>query len=543
MHAPQSISEVPFGSNRHPSRAPGRRHDRAADGLARSAATPTSEVFNLAASSAPRRRRSARRRRGRGARILAAGEHLRGASTKSTRPTVSSTPAARSARRLSTPKGATATPATKATAKRATASEAPATRRRPRRRQPSERRPRERRPRRATATKATATKATATRRRPPRRRPPRRPRRPRRRRRREGGRSMTTHTESDSMGSIEVPSEHYWGAHTAAQPPPLRDRRGHARHWPLPCLRHAEGGLRDRQPRPRSPRCRDGGPDRARGPRGRSTATLDGEFPLRIWQTGSGTQTNMNVNEVISNRAIELAGGILGSKDPVHPNDDVNCSQSSNDTFPTAMHIAAVLELRRRLAPARWHSARRARGATRRLLRRDEDRPDAPHGRRAADGGAGVLGLRGPARRRPRATRCAPPRPLPARGGWHRRRHRAQHPPRVRRRASPRRSPADRRAVRHGPRTSSPPSQPTTPSSSPTGPLRTSRQADEDRERRALAGLRPQKGIGELMLPENEPGSSIMPGKVESNAVRGDDHGLHPGVRQRCRRRVCRLRG
>src|SRR4029077_18871856 len=68
--------------------------------------------------------------------------------------------------------------------------------------------------------------------------------------------------------------------------------------------------------------------------------------------TGSGTQTNMNVNEVISNRAIELAGGVLGSKDPVHPNDDVNRSQSSNDTFPTAMHVAAVLEVRRRLVPA-----------------------------------------------------------------------------------------------------------------------------------------------------------------------------------------------
>jgi fumarate hydratase class II len=76
------------------------------------------------------------------------------------------------------------------------------------------------------------------------------------------------------------------------------------------------------------------------------------QFPLRIWQTGSGTQTNMNVNEVISNRAIELAGGVLGSKKPVHPNDDVNMSQSSNDTFPTAMHIAAVVEITNRLVPA-----------------------------------------------------------------------------------------------------------------------------------------------------------------------------------------------
>src|SRR5262249_28239664 len=79
---------------------------------------------------------------------------------------------------------------------------------------------------------------------------------------------------------------------------------------------------------------------------------LDSEFPLYVWQTGSGTQSNMNVNEVISNRAIQLVGGELGSKHPIHPNDDVNMSQSSNDTFPTAMHIATVLEFSDRLIPA-----------------------------------------------------------------------------------------------------------------------------------------------------------------------------------------------
>ncbi len=80
--------------------------------------------------------------------------------------------------------------------------------------------------------------------------------------------------------------------------------------------------------------------------------TLDAQFPLRVWQTGSGTQTNMNVNEVIANRAIEIAGGVLGSKTPVHPNDDVNKSQSSNDTFPTAMHIAAGIALTQFVLPA-----------------------------------------------------------------------------------------------------------------------------------------------------------------------------------------------
>ena len=78
---------------------------------------------------------------------------------------------------------------------------------------------------------------------------------------------------------------------------------------------------------------------------------LDDHFPLVIWQTGSGTQTNMNVNEVISNRAIELCGGKLGSKIPVHPNDHVNRSQSSNDTFPTAMHVAVAMEIKTRLLP------------------------------------------------------------------------------------------------------------------------------------------------------------------------------------------------
>ena len=79
---------------------------------------------------------------------------------------------------------------------------------------------------------------------------------------------------------------------------------------------------------------------------------LDEHFPLHIWQTGSGTQTNMNANEVISNRAIEIAGGVMGSKKPIHPNDDVNMSQSSNDTFPTAMHIAAASRVAEALIPA-----------------------------------------------------------------------------------------------------------------------------------------------------------------------------------------------
>ena len=97
-----------------------------------------------------------------------------------------------------------------------------------------------------------------------------------------------------------------------------------------------------------------------------STGKLDAHFPLFVWQTGSGTQTNMNVNEVISNRAIEMAGGVVGWKKPIHPNDHVNRGQSSNDTFPTAMHIAAAEEVVHQLLPARRtaqrHAARESHG-------------------------------------------------------------------------------------------------------------------------------------------------------------------------------------
>ena len=106
----------------------------------------------------------------------------------------------------------------------------------------------------------------------------------------------------------------------------------------------------------------EGGRDRAPLPTRSIAGKLDEEFPLYVWQTGSGTQSNMNVNEVISNRAIQLLGGELGSKTPVHPNDDVNMAQSSNDTFPTAMHIAAVLEIEKLAAAARSRNWRSDRG-------------------------------------------------------------------------------------------------------------------------------------------------------------------------------------
>ena len=156
--------------------------------------------------------------------------------------------------------------------------------------------------------------------------------------------------ESDGMGEIAVPTDHYWGAQTQrsihyfsyGQAMPLQVVRAYGQLKAACAEVNAAMGRLD--------------PERAdwivAAAEEVAAGDLDGEFPLRVWQTGSGTQTNMNVNEVIANRAIELAGGVLGSKSPVHPNDHVNLSQSSNDTFPTAMHIAVALELEARLVPA-----------------------------------------------------------------------------------------------------------------------------------------------------------------------------------------------
>jgi fumarate hydratase class II len=157
--------------------------------------------------------------------------------------------------------------------------------------------------------------------------------------------------ETDSMGAIEVPAGAYWGAQT--QRSLTYFAHGHDR-MPRSVIR-AMGLLKKAAAEVN----RDLGsipPDRAelviRAADEVIEGKLDDHFPLRIWQTGSGTQTNMNANEVISNRAIELAGGKMGSKTPIHPNDHVNMAQSSNDTFPTAMHIAAAQELNQRLIPA-----------------------------------------------------------------------------------------------------------------------------------------------------------------------------------------------
>ena len=159
-----------------------------------------------------------------------------------------------------------------------------------------------------------------------------------------------TRKEFDSMGTVEVPADKYYGAQTARSlvhfsigddkmPKPVYHAYGVVKKA-CALVNQAEGRLPDWKAE-----------TVIRAADEAIAGKLDGHFPLNVWQTGSGTQSNMNVNEVLSNRAIQLLGGELGTQQPVGPNDDVNMGQSSNDTFPTAMHIAAVEEIDARLLP------------------------------------------------------------------------------------------------------------------------------------------------------------------------------------------------
>ncbi len=171
-------------------------------------------------------------------------------------------------------------------------------------------------------------------------------------------------------------------------------------------------------------------------------------FPLHVWMTGSGTQFNMNVNEVISNRCCQLAGTPLGSKTPVHPNDHVNMSQSSNDTFPSAMYIAAAVNVTSRLMPAVTGAARRDRGQGQGMGRHRQDRPHPHAGRDADHARPGMVGLCRHAGRRSRAHRGRAEGRLSSGAGRHGGRHRHQRGARLRRGGGGRDRPAHRAAVR-----------------------------------------------------------------------------------------------
>jgi len=162
---------------------------------------------------------------------------------------------------------------------------------------------------------------------------------------------MEYRIEKDSMGEIQVPADKYYGAQSArslihfeigTEKMPREIIRAMGILKKAAAIANYELGLLSKEKMELISQAAD---EVIEG-------KLDEHFPLSIWQTGSGTQSNMNANEVISNRAIEIAGGVMGSKNPIHPNDDVNKSQSSNDTFPTAMHIAAAEEITHRLLPA-----------------------------------------------------------------------------------------------------------------------------------------------------------------------------------------------
>lgn len=166
--------------------------------------------------------------------------------------------------------------------------------------------------------------------------------------------TQSSRRESDSFGVLDVPADRYYGAQTArslinfpigeeTMPRPLIHALG--------VIKQAAARVNEAQGQLDSERAKAIAQAAGEVADGR----FDDHFPLVVWQTGSGTQTNMNANEVIANRAIELMGGEIGSKDPVHPNDHCNMGQSSNDTFPTAMHIAAASEIRQSLIPALKH--------------------------------------------------------------------------------------------------------------------------------------------------------------------------------------------
>ena len=203
-------------------------------------------------------------------------------------------------------------------------------------------------------------------------------------------------TETDSFGPLEVPSEKLFGAQTARS---LINFPIGTETLPVPLIRAlgivkrcaAIANLRlDNIEEKFAEAIVQAAQEVAEG-------KLNDHFPLSVWQTGSGTQSNMNTNEVVSNRAIQILGGVVGSKDPIHPNDHVNRSQSSNDTFPTAMHIAAAEEMNHALLPA-LQTLRNALNDKAQEFQHHQNRTHPFTGCDTADTGPGVFRLYGHAR-------------------------------------------------------------------------------------------------------------------------------------------------
>ena len=345
--------------------------------------------------------------------------------------------------------------------------------------------------------------------------------------------ALRTRTERDTFGPIQVPAERLWGAQTQRS---LEHFRISGERMPLALVRalalvkkavalvHVELGVLD---------AAKGGAIAAAADEVLA-GRWDDEFPLVVWQTGSGTQTNMNVNEVLANRASEILGGERGEKRLVHPNDDVNRGQSTNDAFPTAIHVATVEAIRRRRRPRGLAPARHPRREGGGVPGRRQDRPHAPHGRDAPHPRPGDLGLGGPARPRggaPRAGAASAAASWPSAAtavGTGLNAH-----PELAARAAARLAAGHRPPLRHraeqvrGPRLAG------------RARLRPRRPPDggglalQDRERRAVAGLRPPQRARRDRDPRERAGQLDHAGQGQPDAGRGADHGRRPGHGQR----------
>ncbi len=352
----------------------------------------------------------------------------------------------------------------------------------------------------------------------------------------------TTRTETDSFGPIEVPADRYWGAQTErsrrnfkigeeVMPKPLI--RALAMVKKAAALTNLELGLIEER--------------LALAIAEAATEVIDGKldihFPLLVWQTGSGTQSNMNINEVIANRGSEMLGGILGTKKPIHPNDHVNLGQSSNDTFPTAMHIAAADEIARHLNPALGQLSQALKDKAEAFqdvlkIGRTHLQDATPltlgqefggyaaqidHGigrvkqtlyglYQLAQGGTAVgTGLNTHAAFAPLfAAKIAEMTKLPFITADNKFEALASN---------------DAYVFTHG--------------ALNTVAVSLFKIANDVR----MLGSGPRSGFGELLLPENEPGSSIMPGQGEPDPMRGGNHGCGQGDGQPSLDHLCRQPG
>ena len=347
----------------------------------------------------------------------------------------------------------------------------------------------------------------------------------------EAARKARTRTETDTFGPIEVPADRYWGAQTQRS---IENFRIGTERMPRPLIRALGIVKRAAAEVNHSLKLLDARRMRAivKAAQEVIDGKLDDHFPLVVWQTGSGTQTNMNVNEVIANRANEMLGGKLGAKSPVHPNDHVNMSQSSNDCFPTAMHIAAAEEIARLLDPALAHLQDALQKKSQGVRADRQDRPHPHAGRDAAHARPGILRLCRAGRERHRPQSPGAQGALSAGAGRHRRRHR------------PERASALRRAVRQEGRRDHPAAVHQRHEQVRGAGLarrlclrarraeRARHRSVQDRQRHPPARLRPAFGPRRID-PAGERARLLDHARQgQSDAGRSADDGVLPGVRQ-----------